>query len=762
MGIAFSLYDDFSQTANEIERSQNRLGMNTDNLINKINTSMNMMATGAGMVAAGIGLLAPIGYGIKIAGEFEQARIGLYTFLKDYKLVDEVMDTIKTDAALTPFATQDILAANRALISAGLSAKNAREDSLALANAISAVGAGAPELARMALNMQGIKGTGAATSMDLKQFGILGINMYKLVADATGKTEQETRKLKLTYEDISKALRHSAAEGGMFFGAMENQSKSINGKISTLMDYINFAFADLGNAVLPIFHTIIDYATEAVKWVSEFVKSGFGQWVVRIIAVTGVLLVVFGGLLLVTGFLRFGLYKLAGAFGDVTKAEILSTIASKGAVAGFRQMAAAAWASLGPYVLIAVVIAAVIFAFYKLGQMLGSNETKMRQWAFAILFIMGPIGWLIGGIMAIRQGMKDFDDLMNGTGKVWTGLAGVFQKIGGIIRGVFQIFSSYNQKDNTFTLPVKMEEALKKAGILQLVVNIGTYIARLMEFWKGFKEGVKEAYKFVTDAILGIVNAFTPAEEKFKSWDDFLSKSTSDMSKWKEAGRIAGYVIVGALVGIVAMFTLIGVVSLIVLAILVLVIGIIVGWFYLWYKAIELVVTIFQTLWTLIEIGFDYIYDKVVGFVAYMFSLPAKMYDWGVSFVQNMLLGVMSALPKFIGFITSSLSGVFGNAFGMNGELDTTGRYFSPNMTPATAGAQGNNAPTMDAYNNNKAAAAQTTYNTFNPFGSSPKSDKPEGKSAGAGAPIYNNIYLDGELISTSLMDSIERKNSRK
>lgn len=205
----------------------------------------------SGMAMSGIGAV------IGASAKEEQNKVGLSTFLGKAG-ANEAYANIKKDAAVTPFDTESLLMSNRALISAGASAKDARRDTMNLANAISAVGGGNAELSRMATNMQQIKTVGKASAMDIKQFAFAGVNIYKLLADATGKNIDQVKEMDVSYTLLSKALQHAGEKGGAYFGAMEAQSQTIGGKWSTFKDNLTNTAADIGTALQPIMHWVLD------------------------------------------------------------------------------------------------------------------------------------------------------------------------------------------------------------------------------------------------------------------------------------------------------------------------------------------------------------------------------------------------------------------------------------------------------------------------------------------------------------------------
>ena len=198
--------------------------------------------------------------GVEFNAKMEQYQTAFTTLLGDADAAASAMERIREDAARTPFDVDSLTQANQMLISAGLSADKARNDVLNLANAIAATGGGSAELSRMAANMQQIQNTGKATAMDIRQFANAGINIYGLLADSMGVTTAEAAEMDVTYEQLAAALQHAADAGGMYEGAMEAQSKTFTGRLSTLKDNITQLegaltqdlFSQLSNTALPM------------------------------------------------------------------------------------------------------------------------------------------------------------------------------------------------------------------------------------------------------------------------------------------------------------------------------------------------------------------------------------------------------------------------------------------------------------------------------------------------------------------------------
>lgn len=227
------------------------------NGLNKIKSTSvaigNLMADVIKQVAQTISDVGKMG--VEYNAQIETYQTALTTLTGSAEKANKIIEQVKKDAASTPFEVASLVKGNQLLISTGLSAEQARDDILALGNAISATGGGEEELSRMVINLQQIKNVGKASALDIKQFAYAGIDVYGLLADYTGKTREEVSDLDITYEDLTGALKFASQEGGKYFNAMEKQSKTFNGQLSNLKD--NF-MAFLGEVTIPLFTFLKD------------------------------------------------------------------------------------------------------------------------------------------------------------------------------------------------------------------------------------------------------------------------------------------------------------------------------------------------------------------------------------------------------------------------------------------------------------------------------------------------------------------------
>ncbi len=242
------------------------------------------VATQAGSAVVGA-VSSAISTGISKSMQKQQDITGLTTFLGKSGAESAYKD-IQSDADITPFNTASLLEVNRALISAGTNAKDARADSMNLANAVSAVGGGNDVLSRMAANMQQIKTVGKATAMDIRQFGMAGINIYEMLSKSTGKSIAQVKEMDVTYDDLAKSLAMARGKGGIYEGALEAQGKTMAGKWNTVQDKAGNALSDIADAFSPIINKVLDigitFANNIQPWLVkaqpyiDVISNGFG------------------------------------------------------------------------------------------------------------------------------------------------------------------------------------------------------------------------------------------------------------------------------------------------------------------------------------------------------------------------------------------------------------------------------------------------------------------------------------------------------
>lgn len=212
-----------------------------------------------------------VNQGVAFNQQMEKYTTGFTNMLGSAEKAQAVLNQIKQDAARTPLNVDSLVQANQLLISAGVSAGEARSTILALGDAVSATGGGSEVLSRMAANLQQIKNVGKAASIDIKQFAMAGIDIYGILADYIGKSTAEVQGMTITYDLLTAALKKASEEGGRYYNAMETQSQTLSGRIETLKD--NWSQL-LGTLTKGLTETEGNLVTAAAGWVQRL-QEGF-------------------------------------------------------------------------------------------------------------------------------------------------------------------------------------------------------------------------------------------------------------------------------------------------------------------------------------------------------------------------------------------------------------------------------------------------------------------------------------------------------
>lgn len=218
----------------------------------------------AGIIAANVvqGALNAIG-GIvgrakDLAATAETSAQSFKTLLGNATLAKNLLAELNKFSIETPFEPAEIEASAKTLLGFGRSAKDVRADIELIGNASAATGANLQGLATVFGQVAGI---GKLGGQDALQFINQGLPIYQLLAESTGKSVTEVKKLqeqgKITFDDLRKSFEKASAQGGKFAGALADQSKTYPGLISTFRGNVDELLKSIGQTVLPIIKPIV-------------------------------------------------------------------------------------------------------------------------------------------------------------------------------------------------------------------------------------------------------------------------------------------------------------------------------------------------------------------------------------------------------------------------------------------------------------------------------------------------------------------------
>lgn len=352
-------------------------------------------------------ILAVGAIGVSYNAQIEQFRTMFTTLTGSAEEADRIITQLQQDAQQSPFDSKSLIEANQYLISAGVEANDARQTILDLGNAIAATGGGSAELSRMAQNLQQIKNVGKASSQDIKQFANAGINIYGLLADSMGKTVEQVKDMDISYDVLADALSKASAEGGQYYGAMEAQSQTLNGSLSSTKESIQMLLGQITEAAMPVIVQVLGYVKQVISYLMNLDDS-----TKRIILIVAAVVAAIGPVVAMIGTIISGVGTLTTAISFL----------------------------IGPLGWIPLAIAAVVAAGVLLYQNWDTIKAKAAELWAKIQEVFTNIKQSIAdSVEAIKEKLqgfidkiRDLFDLSSGLSKIGDFFSGIGSKIGGL------------------------------------------------------------------------------------------------------------------------------------------------------------------------------------------------------------------------------------------------------------------------------------------------------------------------------------------
>ena len=295
-------------------------------------------AAGAG-VAAVTGVAASIG----AAARKELATIEIGGLLGNEAAGDILLEKLRTFAAKTPFAIEQLRDLTKRLLAGGFGV----DEIIPTLSQLGDLTAGnADALNRMLINFIEIRNNNKAFTKDLRQFNNVGIPIVRKLQEQLGVTGEAfaemVQKGQISFEDVQNAFRAMTGEGGLFFNRMNRISTTFIGLVSNLGDVLNDLAVEFGEIFLPAGKAVaenliflVDGLKEAVVW---FRETGVAMEVLSGIALAlafafaPMALVFLGIFLLVEDFIAM-LQGRDGVFTGIVESIANAAVAAENAIA---------------------------------------------------------------------------------------------------------------------------------------------------------------------------------------------------------------------------------------------------------------------------------------------------------------------------------------------------------------------------------------------------------------------------------------------
>lgn len=192
--------------------------------------------------------LVKVGLGYNM--QMEDYTTNFKVMLGSMEAATAKVDELKTMAAKTPFAMEDLADATQTLLAFGVQS----EKTTSVMTRLGDISLGNAQRMSSLSNAYGkAAAQGKLTGEVVQMMVDAGFNPLLQIAEATGESMEKLQKRMsagaVSVDELDLALRRATSEGGQFYRGMEEASKTLSGQLSTLEDNWN---AFLGEAMSPV------------------------------------------------------------------------------------------------------------------------------------------------------------------------------------------------------------------------------------------------------------------------------------------------------------------------------------------------------------------------------------------------------------------------------------------------------------------------------------------------------------------------------
>lgn len=527
--------DEATAVINKVAKDVSNMGKNVSSGASQAMTSMNLAGNASKNFASSLVSLPSLIIGtatsfgllkaVNVAGELETMEKGFVTLLGSADAAGKVMERIRIEAARTPFEVAGLTSATQALALVTKDGDKAIDTLLNVGKALAGAGKGQVELDRIIANLQQIALTGKITAMDIRQFGMNGVNILEMLADYYGTTTEKAAEMvansKNAFDDLSGAFAKAGSEGGKFFTAYTDQAGTFNQLVSNAKDNVNMFLSDFAKmtglfdfakGVLTSFNDTLPKLLKGIKDLTDFIKNN--QWVI---------------------------YSFAGA---ITGALIPALLASLPALALMLGAFVAGAIALAPWIIGGALIGGIVAGIVWLIQNWDLVQQKASEiWGFVSDYIKQRMDELSKFLESIWTGVSTFftsiwQGISNFFTNIWNGIYATSQYILALLVGfIITIFENLGIdivgiiETLKVVVPMAWQWISDRSteiwnGIRDFFIGIGQ---RIKEIWNGVMNWLKTFFSTIWESIrsnimekinliVEIFNAISPTISKI--WEN--------------------------------------------------------------------------------------------------------------------------------------------------------------------------------------------------------------------------------------------------
>ncbi len=216
---------------------------------------------------------------LEYSAKIEQVRIGFETLTGSVEAADKHIRDLQQFAKETPFEFDGLAKGSQLLQGVGIKAEKVIPLISNVGNALAAAGKNQEAVDRTLLALSQISGKGKLAGQEINQLAENGIAAVRIVAEATGKSQAQIRKLSeegritsdLFFESLDRFIKNNNLGD-----AMVKQSRTFNGALSNIKDSLLITSS---KAFEPLFQKVSTFAVDLADKLNKNKKGmeGVGE-----------------------------------------------------------------------------------------------------------------------------------------------------------------------------------------------------------------------------------------------------------------------------------------------------------------------------------------------------------------------------------------------------------------------------------------------------------------------------------------------------
>lgn len=382
------LRKELNATKRQIRTAFGTNAMNLSSLAEK-----SLAGIGAGMAALGV-------YAVKAAADLQSVETAFKNMLGSGEKAKDFIGELQTFAAKTPFEFDQVSKASQKFLAFGFTAEQIIPTLTAVGDAAAGVGLGAEGIDRVTLALGQMAAKSKVQAGEMLQLTETGIPAWQMLADAMNVSVSEAMD-RVSKGSVDAATGITALVQGMestFGGMMEEQSKTIAGSWSSLMDGLQQSAAQVGLQIadaLDLTDTFQYFGNILTNFASTVSNSGIAEAFKTCIPVE-----------FQVGLITLGTVILSIAIPAI--ALLVANIAMM--VAPFVAAAAAA----APFVAIAIALGGGLYYLYTQGvtvasvmEFMGVNTEKAGELFSDFGAMISEVGDLLVNLLRVSEPVFD-------------------------------------------------------------------------------------------------------------------------------------------------------------------------------------------------------------------------------------------------------------------------------------------------------------------------------------------------------------------